>query len=572
MVVVKAAVATLALFTQAQSTLALWPGRPKGRDHGHAIGSRPSTSAARTLQDSVHQPTVYEIVLQELRQLESEPLCHRVAARLLVSNCELLEGKDEATILTDSGRRIRDFVDSYAASLAICDLERGSFVIPRECAKFREPVLNQLPTGNAAHLHVTSAEIDDCLSGLGSSDSAWNTWVSYRHKALRFCDAARADNDKAQQIMVFQRLAEIMKRMTDSVEKELEILDRLGERLRGIEAMLSGGLAGALEKSTDAVNGGIENAVSLRRMLETMTRDIMNSHAEAASAHEHSLQVMSRRAESEMETAMAMIAAAVTSSTALQNQIELSRLRAVELERRQDNLEHGLQRLVDVTEGLSTRYDHHTELLHRAQNMTSEILSTLQDTAASASFIGDSFSKHDSANSWWPYIWCPAASLVMGSYGLPPSALRNLGLLALGFIVSHVRFLSVGLPSQSMSDTEAARISGEPIEGFQDTQRDLATHPRTLDSRRRALRLRDEPVGQVRSPQVARRQKAVDLEEQDQGAHLELSRPRDAGPAVHLRRLYLVRALDRVDRPIGTCRLDSSSSHTNITPQPLQSS
>ncbi|RYP11504.1 hypothetical protein DL764_000027 [Monosporascus ibericus] len=317
--------------------------RPIGRDHLHTLGSRPSTNAAQILQDSIRQPTIYEIALQELRQLEPEPLCHRVAARLLVNNCELLEGKDDATVLTDSGRQIRDFVDSYAASLAICDLERGSFIIPRECAKFREPVLSQLPTGNAAHLHVTSAEIDACLSGLGSSDSAWNTWVSYRHKALRFCDAARADNDKAQHIVLFQRLAEIMKQMTDSVEQELEIrtqqfdkragewadrigdlsptINRLGERLRDIETMLSGGFAGALEKSTDAVNGGIKNAVSLQRMLETMMRDVMNGQAEAASAHEHSLQVMSRRAESEMETAMAVVAAAVTSSAALQNQI-----------------------------------------------------------------------------------------------------------------------------------------------------------------------------------------------------------------------------------------------------------
>ncbi len=119
---------------------------------------------------------------------------------LLVNNCQVLEGKDEATVLTDSGRKIRDFVDSYAASLAICDLERGNFAIPKECTKFQEPTLSQLPIRNAAHLHVASAEIDACLSGLGASDSAWNTWVSYRHKALRFCEAARADNDKGHTI------------------------------------------------------------------------------------------------------------------------------------------------------------------------------------------------------------------------------------------------------------------------------------------------------------------------------------------------------------------------------------
>jgi hypothetical protein len=140
----------------------------------------------------------YELALVELQQLEAEPLCHRTAARLLVNNCQLLAGKDEATVLTDSGRQIRDFVDSYAASLAICDLERGSFNIPTECAGLRESTLVKLPSPTTAHLHITSREIDGCLSGLGSSDSAWNTWVSYKHKALRFCEAARADHEKGE--------------------------------------------------------------------------------------------------------------------------------------------------------------------------------------------------------------------------------------------------------------------------------------------------------------------------------------------------------------------------------------
>ncbi|KAL7621876.1 hypothetical protein AAE478_007376 [Parahypoxylon ruwenzoriense] len=114
----------------------------------------------------------YEVALNELRELESEPLCHRTAARLLVNNCQLLEDKSEATVLTDGGRKIRDYVDSYAASLAICDLERGSFEIPRECSNFRESVLSRLPLQNPAQLHVTSAEIDSCLAGLADSDSA----------------------------------------------------------------------------------------------------------------------------------------------------------------------------------------------------------------------------------------------------------------------------------------------------------------------------------------------------------------------------------------------------------------
>jgi hypothetical protein len=156
----------------------------------------PLQSQAEILPAKSRLPDVYAVALDELKELESQPLCHRVAARLLVNNCQLLDGKDEATILTNSGRQIRDFVDSYAASLAICDLERGSFNIPYQCAKFRETALSQLDVRNEAYMHVTSKEIDSCLSGLGVSDSAWNTWVSYRHKTLRFCEAARADNEK----------------------------------------------------------------------------------------------------------------------------------------------------------------------------------------------------------------------------------------------------------------------------------------------------------------------------------------------------------------------------------------
>lgn len=160
------------------------------------LGPVSGLSASQLLLVASQAPSPYDLALRELQQLESEPMCHQTAAKLLVNNCQLLEGKDDATILTDSGRQIRDFVDAYAASLAICDLERGRFEIPKECTPFREPVLSHLTPQTKYQLHVSSDEIGNCLSALGASDSAWNTWVSYRHKALRFCEAARADNEK----------------------------------------------------------------------------------------------------------------------------------------------------------------------------------------------------------------------------------------------------------------------------------------------------------------------------------------------------------------------------------------
>lgn len=121
----------------------------------------------------------------------------------------------------------------------------------------------------------------------------------------------------------------------------------------------------------------------------------------------------------------------------------------MELESRQANLEEvryitfrvliitnmnsqGMQRLISITENLAVKYDDHTSLLHQARNITNDILETLEDTAAEAANVGNSILKQSSGSSWWPYVWCPAASLVLGSYGLPPSAMRNLVLLTLG--------------------------------------------------------------------------------------------------------------------------------------------
>ncbi|KAI0439666.1 hypothetical protein F4803DRAFT_530115 [Xylaria telfairii] len=460
----------ISLLIHSNAAFALsWRGRTNTaavREQSPVLDS--GNSASQLLRVGTQPPTSYEIALNELQELESEPLCHRIAARLLVNNCQLLEGKDEATVLTDSGRKIRDFVDSYAASLAICDLERGRFAIPTECTKFREPTLSLLPVQNAAHLHVTSTEIDSCLSGLGASDSAWNTWISYRHKALRFCEAARADNDKAQNIILFQRLTKIMSRLADdvdvamdqrmnnlslrtqAVEEKIEslspLLGKLQRDLEHADKMLSHHLLQGIKKSHDQVHSGLKSAEHLERMLQLILQGVLDGHAEAAAMHDQSLQLMSRRASSEMDLMVGSMAAAVAATAALQNEIEASRIRSADLESRQDNLEQGMQRLINISNTLASKYDAHTDLLQQAQNITNEILNTLEDTAASAAAMGDGFLGQTSLKSWWLYIWCPVVSLVMGSYGLPPSMLRNFGLIALGetagFIISSFPFAS----------------------------------------------------------------------------------------------------------------------------------
>ncbi|CCC06625.1 unnamed protein product [Sordaria macrospora k-hell] len=407
------------------------------------------------LRESSRPPNIYAVALSELQELESEPFCHRVAARLLVNNCQLVDGKNDATILTDTGRQVRDFVDSYAASLAICDLERGRFNIPAQCAKFREPALSQIAIRDKAQLHVSSHEIDHCLSAMKSSDAAWNTWISYRHKALRFCEAARADNEKeGVEDELHKRMDQLDLRTQESI-KNLDNLtpqiDKLRDGLAMVHDYLATDVGAVLRRSSASLHDSQQQAEDLQKLLNILLTGVLDGHSKVAHAHEHALQQVSVRANDDIGALVAVVATAAASTTALQQQIELSNQQAAALARRQDNLEQGMDRLLAVTETLATKYEDQTQRLQQASNITNEILDILEDTAEAASLVNESFLTGAPSRSWWPYLVCPTASLVMGSYGLPPSAIRNLALLALGevagFMVSSYEQIAGALQS-----------------------------------------------------------------------------------------------------------------------------
>ena len=192
-------------------------------------------------------------------------------------------------------------------------------------------------------------------------------------------------------------MAKIMSSMADTVEDEMEMrlhdldrrsreateqvgrlsptLDRLAQGLGDIESTVLGRLTSALEvrpmtfiiskcfahdilqDSVRQVHKGTDSAANLQTLLDAMIREVVKGHSEAASAREDSLQALSRTAESEMNIVMAVVAAAVSSTTTLQDQIvsktrsnaslgsllinfqELSRRQAVEIENRQNSLE-----------------------------------------------------------------------------------------------------------------------------------------------------------------------------------------------------------------------------------------
>lgn len=113
---------------------------------------------------------------------------------------------------------------------------------------------------------------------------------------------------------------------------------------------------------------------------------------------------------------------------------------------------------------ITSRYDAHNEQLRQAQSSTNSILETLDSAATSASTFRSSLSSTFWFQGFWPYIYCPAASLVMGSYGLPPSTVRNIALIGAGeiagFLVSNISTLALSLNAKLSQGQVSGVVEG----------------------------------------------------------------------------------------------------------------
>lgn len=117
-----------------------------------------------------------------------------------------------------------------------------------------------------------------------------------------------------------------------------------------------------------------------------------------------------------------------------------------QLSQQQRMLSDGLEQFTTQTSGLLTTYAEHAQALEEAKNTTTDLLESVAAVTEKIGNLQDV--RHSSLfglgiSHWVPYIVSPIATLLLGSYGLEPSAMRNLGLVALGevfgFVVSHAR-------------------------------------------------------------------------------------------------------------------------------------
>lgn len=117
-------------------------------------------------------------------------------------------------------------------------------------------------------------------------------------------------------------------------------------------------------------------------------------------------------------------------------------------------------RLLSIADNLTSEHEAHAHALDAASNLTYDILDVLGKTATQAANMQQSVFRDVKVGGLWPHVVCPVISLIYGSYGLPPSLMRNVGLFAVGEAVALLTSgtWTVNLGSFSLfspSETEA---------------------------------------------------------------------------------------------------------------------
>lgn len=206
-------------------------------------------------------PKLYYEATLELTRLKQKPICHRVAAQLLMDSCKGLDDIDAKSYHYNRAELQQVRVESFAAALTMCDLERADFIIPDACYPFTSGVLyNAYQSGTK--FQYSAERSGDCLKVLKNDHSTWATWISYRDSALLFCRAAGVELSKDQSINTHQRLVEIL---------ELFAKDLAGE-LKGLKETVASG--------SESVDSAFQKILQDTDRLKTRLHDATETVAE----------------------------------------------------------------------------------------------------------------------------------------------------------------------------------------------------------------------------------------------------------------------------------------------------
>jgi hypothetical protein len=196
-------------------------------------------------------PELYNKAILELKRLEEEPMCHRLAAHLLMNTCRGLQDINEQTLQSTKSKMQRNHVESFAAALTLCDMEGVNWEIPHSCSPLSSKAMHRTIQDKQNTLVVPQDQVQACLTTLSKDHRHWMTWLHRRDSALLFCRAASIDMDKDQMFESQKMLINIMADFAKDLDFELTSMRRrMQEETRERDQFFQGVMENASQMKT----------------------------------------------------------------------------------------------------------------------------------------------------------------------------------------------------------------------------------------------------------------------------------------------------------------------------------
>ncbi|RKF64443.1 hypothetical protein OnM2_018058 [Erysiphe neolycopersici] len=400
------------------------------------------------LESKGHQPKIYMQATLELKRLCDQPICHRMAAYLLMNNCKGLDEIDEQTYNTNRGQIQQDQVDAFAATLTMCDMERAKFDVPKSCSHFTSISLMK-SAELKVDLKFSSQEVNNCLQGLGKNAKHWATWLSYRDTALLFCRAARLSIERDESIALHRELMAIMKEFTRDLHLDLkELREKVSDHKSLIDSIFKkinfdatdwrlkmdkifGEVSQNVKDARLEVKNIIQESKKARLNIGDIFSMILRNSSQMAEYHRHEIELSSIQQTKQIKLLKDSLSSSENYAKVVQDSLLGMQESILELLERQDNVERQTQKFHSYLINASTLLHNHTQELEKAGSAVLGIHRDLEKASLTTSSI---LHSRMSSLSWTlsTVAFGSLVALVVGHCGFTSSLIGKLILIFSG--------------------------------------------------------------------------------------------------------------------------------------------
>ncbi|OWP02040.1 hypothetical protein B2J93_1512 [Marssonina coronariae] len=367
-----------------------------------------------------YKPEIYTEALIRLKRLESKPICHRVAAQLLVNNCRSLDGINEQAYQLDSDHIQTHQIETFTAGLTVCEMEHLGLEldIPQSCSAFSSAALFEYARDHKKKLEVSHQQKDD-----------------YQH------------------ILLHKVLAQNMAEFSEGVHADLEIIRmKIKDNARASDSYLKTFFSTANQwtvKLQQAFQSASKNAENIDSRMDSIARNahtadhmvkqfvktVIASTAEVSANQEHALQASTTNMHSQMGE-INKIMGITEESLAILSTVISDRLNPmiVSLSERQDALEEQSKSILMAVMNATEILQGHAHKLNEASRAASDINHELRQAVEHVHFWGDALIL--SGFDWLLRSSIPASMVLIGRCAFSTSLKSDMALGASGKLCS----------------------------------------------------------------------------------------------------------------------------------------